>query len=133
MRALEFIKEADIPSHFEIKPEHKQFANMGHKIRAALEPASGIKWGDEEFNTAAELSTQLINIGTNFGPKSAGEALKNAEVSVDQAKEIMRKSAGAKMGTGVADKEPEDDQDDMDRSPSDDEIARQADMRARGR
>lgn len=133
MRASEFIVEADIPSHFEIKPEHRQFVNMGHKIRAALEPASGIKWDDEEFNKAAELSTQLVNIGASMGPKSAGEALKRAEVSVDQAKEIMRKSASAKMGTGIADPDNADDQDDMDRSPSDDDIARQADMRARGR
>lgn len=133
MRASEFVSEANIPNHFEIKPEHKPFIDMGHKIRAALEPASGIKWDDEEFNTAAELSTQLVNIGASMGPKNAAEALKKAGVDVEQAKAIMKKSASAKMGTGVADKEPEDDDDDMDRAPSDDDIARQADARARGR
>jgi len=132
MRASEFIAEADIPRHFDIKPEHKPFVNMGHKIRAALEPASGIKWDDEEFNTAAELSTQLVTIGASHGPKTAGEALKRAGVDVEQAKAIMKKSANAKMGTGISDPEAnDDDEDDMDRAPNDDNIARQADMRAR--
>jgi len=135
MRASEFVNtEANIPTHFEIKPEHKPFIDMGHKIRAALEPASGIKWDDEEFNKAAELSTQLISIGGQFGPRSAGEALKAAEVDVETAKAIMRKSASAKMGAGVKDPEPsDDDEDPEDKRPSDDDIDRDAQDYAKGR
>ena len=117
----------------EINPKHRPFIQMAHKIRSALEPKSGIKWDDEEFNKAAQLTTELVKLGANFGPKSPAEALKNAGYDVEEFKALIQKTAGAKIGTGVADPEDNDEPDDMDRAPSDDEIARQADRRAKGK
>jgi len=125
------INEVIVEASMEIDPKHRPFIQMAHKIRSALEPKSGIKWDDEEFNKAAELTTQLVRLGANFGPKSPAEALKNAGYDVEEFKALIGKVQNAEVGAGVADPEPEDDDDDMDRAPSDDDIARQADMRAR--
>lgn len=89
----------------EIRPEHRPFIDMGHKIRAKLEPGSGVDWDDEEFNKAAELSTQLIKVGTNFGPKNPAEAVKNAGLDVEGFKAIVAKVNGKKesVAEGLAD------------------------------
>lgn len=89
----------------EIRPEHRPFIEMGHKIRATLEPGSGVDWDDEMFNRAAELSTQLIQIGTNFGPKTPAEAVKNAGLDVEGFKAIIAKVNGKKesVAEGLAD------------------------------
>jgi hypothetical protein len=126
------MKINEITESMEINPKHRPFIQMAHKIRAALEPQSGIKWDDEEFNKAAQLTSELVKIGASFGPKTPAQALKNAGYDVEEFKALIQKTAGAKVGTGVADPEANDDTDDMDRSPSDDEIARKADMMARG-
>lgn len=75
----------------EINPKHRPFIQMGHKIRAMLEPGSGVDWDDAIFNQAAELSSQLIKVGTNFGPKTPMDALKAAAVDMDRFKEIVAK------------------------------------------
>ena len=126
------INEVIVEASMEINPKHRPFIQMAHKIRDALEPGSGIKWDDEEFNKVAELTTQLVRLGANFGPKTPAEALKNAGVDVEEFKSIIAKVQDAKK-VGIADPEaPADEpEDDMDNAPDDDEIARQADMRAR--
>lgn len=125
------MKINEITESVEIDPRHRPFIQVAHKIRAALEPASGIKWDDEEFNKAAQLTTELVKLGANYGPKTPAEALKNAGYDVEEFKALIQKSQGAKMGAGVADPEPEDEpEDDMD-GPNDDEVARKADRMAR--
>lgn len=126
------MKIRDITESVEINPKHRPFIQMGHKIRDALEPKSGVQWDDEEFNKAAELTTQLVKLGANYGPKTPAEALKNAGYDVEEFKALIQKVQTAKP-VGVADPEaPADDDDDpMDRAPSDDEIARKADRMAR--
>ena len=114
----------------EIDPKHRPFVQIAHKIRAALEPTSGIKWDDEEFNKAAQLTSELVRIGANFGPKSPAEALKKAGYDVEEFKALIGKVQGAKAAP-TADPEPEDEPEDDFGGPSDDEIARQADKRAR--
>lgn len=124
------MKIFEITETMEINPKHRPFIQMGHKIRDALEPKSGIEWSDEEFNKAAQLTTELIKIGANYGPRTPAEALKNAGYDIEEFKALIQKVQGAKK-VGIADPEDNDEPDDMDRTPSDDEIARKADMMAR--
>jgi len=126
------MKINQITESMEINPKHRPFIQMAHKIRAALEPQSGIKWDDEEFNKAAQLTSELVKLGASYGPKSPAEALKNAGYDVEDFKALIQKTASAKVGTGVADPEPQDD-DEEKMGPSDAEIARKADMMARGK
>lgn len=116
----------------EIDPKHRPFIEMGHKIRAALEPSSGVKWEDEEFNKAAGLTTHLINLGANFGPKSPAEALKKADVDVEEFKAIITKASQVKAAPKADDDVDDNDEDEF-AAPDDDAIARQADRRARGK
>lgn len=125
------MKINEVTESMEINPKHRPFIQMAHKIRSALEPKSGIKWDDEEFNKAAQLTSELVKLGASYGPKSPAEALKNAGYDVEEFKALIQKTAGAKIGAGVADPEANDEVDPDDRAPSDDDIARQADARAR--
>src|SRR6056300_774583 len=100
------MKIREITESMEINPKHRPFIQMAHKIRSALEPSSGIKWDDEEFNKAAQLTTELVKLGASYGPKSPAEALKNAGYDVEEFKALIQKVQGAKIGTGVADPEP---------------------------
>lgn len=127
------MKINEVTESMEINPKHRPFIQMAHKIRAALEPQSGIKWDDDEFNKAAQLTTELVKLGASYGPKTPVEALKNAGYDVEEFKALIQKSQGAKMGAGVADPDSQDEPDDDMDGPSDDEIARQADMKARGK
>ena len=126
------MKINEVTESMEIDPKHRPFIQMAHKIRSALEPSSGIKWDDEEFNKAAQLTSELVKLGANYGPKSPAEALKNADYDVEAFKALIQKVQGVGVGAGVADPEDNDEPDDMDRAPSDDEIARKADRMARG-
>lgn len=124
------MKINEVTETAEIDPKHRPFIQVAHKIRDALEPGSGIKWDDEEFNKVAELTSQLVKVGSTFGPKSPAEALKNAGVDVEEFKAIVKKSQGAKKAAVT--QEPEDEPEDDFGGPSDDEIARKADRMARG-
>ncbi len=87
------------------------YVRMGQKIASALEPSSGIKWEDVEFNKAAALGSSFGKLGSAFGPKTPGEALKDANVDVEMAKAIIAKVKDAgdiKPGAGVKDPEPEE-------------------------
>ena len=127
------MKINEITETMEINPKHRPFIQMAHKIRSALEPKSGIKWDDAEFNKAAQLTSELVKLGANYGPKTSAEALKNAGFDVEEFKALVQKTAGAKIGAGVADPDSDDDVDPDDRAPSDLDIARKADMMARSK
>jgi len=96
-------------SPYDTDPKLMPYVRMGQMIASALEPSSGIKWEDEEFNKAAALGSSFGKLGSAFGPKTPGEALKQANVDVEMAKAIIAKvkGAGVKPGAGVKDPEPE--------------------------
>ena len=64
--------------------------------------------------------------------KTPGEALKKAGVSKEELEDIMAKAKQARA-VSLPDPEPEDEPEDDMGAPDDDEVARQADMVARGR
>ena len=135
MRANEFVTEAGIPSQYDIKAQHKPWVEMGHKIRASLEPASGVKWSDDDlWNKAASLSTAFISLGAAFAPKTPAEALKKAGVDLEQAKQIMNIASSTKATPTSNDPvdEPEDDEGDF-TSPNDAADAAAADRAARAK
>lgn len=102
--------------YYDTDPKLTPFVQIGQKIASALEPNSGVEWpDDEQWNKAASLGTSLVALGSAFGPKTVGEALKKAGVSVDEAKEIFAKVKDIKIGAGVKDIDPgpEDDDDDF--------------------
>lgn len=95
---------------YDVDPKLMPYVRMGQKIASALEPGSGIEWEDVEFNKAAALGSSFGKLGSSFGPKTPGEALKDANVDIEMAKAIIAKVKGAdvKPGAGVKDPEPED-------------------------
>ena len=95
---------------YDVDPKLMPYVRMGQKIASALEPGSGIEWDDVEFNKAAALGSAFGKLGSAFGPKTPGAALKDAMVDVDMAKAIIAKvkNADIKPGAGVKDPEPED-------------------------
>lgn len=101
--------------YYDVDPKLKPFVQMGQKIASALEPDSGVEWpDDEQWNKAASLGTSLVALGSAFGPKTVGDSLKKAGVSVDEAKEIFAKVKDVEIGAGVKDAEPSDDEDEED-------------------
>jgi len=104
---------------------------LGQQITNSLEPASGVKWPDDEvWNKAASLGTMLSELPDGRANTPA-EALKLAGVSKEELDDIIAKAKQART-VSLPDPEPVDEPDDMDQAPDDDAIARQADMRARG-
>lgn len=98
--------------YYDVDPKLQQYIQMGQKISAGLSPSSGVKWDDDElWNSAATLGTQLTHLGSAFGPKTPGEALKKAGVSVDDAKKIFAMVKDVEIGAGVKDVEPEPEDD----------------------
>ena len=100
-------------SPYDVDPKLMPYVRMGQQIASALEPSSGIKWEDAEFNKAAALGSSFGKLGGLFGPKTPGEALKDAGVDVEMAKAIIAKvkAADVKPGVGVKDPEPESQED----------------------
>lgn len=105
---------------------------LGQQITNSLEPSSGVKWPDDElWNKAASLGTMLAELPDGQASTPA-EALKRAGVSKEELDEIVAKSKEARK-VSLPDPEPEDEPEDDMGAPDDDEVARQADMVARGR
>jgi len=107
---------------------------LGQQITNSLEPASGVKWPDDEvWNKASMLGTMLSEL-PDGGAKTPQEALKKAGVSKEELEDIMAKAKQARQVSlpdpepAPADDEPDDDMD----GPSDDEIDRDARDFARG-
>lgn len=116
---------------YDTDPKLMPYVRMGQQIASALEPSSGIKWDDAEFNKAAALGSSFGKLGGLFGPKTPGEALKDAGVDVEQAKAIIAKVKNVKAGIGVKDVDSDNDDAD-DKAPSDDDMHRQAKDFAKG-
>ena len=95
---------------YDVDPKLMPYVRMGQKIASSLEPGSGIEWEDEEFNKAAALGSAFGKLGSAFGPKTPGAALKDAMVDVETAKKIIAKgkNADVKPGAGVKDPDPEE-------------------------
>mgnify|MGYP001227193090 CR=1 FL=1 len=69
---------------------------------------AGVEWpDDEQFNKAAKLGQQLSSIGSSFGSRNAGEALKAAGVTPDEAKEIIAKVKDKNIDIAKTVKDPE--------------------------
>lgn len=102
--------------YYDVDPKMAPYIQMGQKITAGLGTNSGVEWeSDELWNSAASLGTQLTHLGSAFGPKTPGEALKKAGVSLDDAKKIFSLVKDVEIGAGVKDveDEPEDDEEDF--------------------
>lgn len=137
MKINEVIKREASPDYGD-NPQMRAYAAMG---RTLMDLSASMKitkdTPDEEIaksNKMAAFGDALTRFGTSWGPKNVKELLDTARVSGEEAKEFIElaKKAGPVKVKGN-DVEPEDEpEDDMD-GPDDDEIARQADLRARGR
>ena len=109
-----------------------QVRKLGQQITNSLEPKSGVKWPDDEvWNKASMLGTMLSELPDGLA-KTPAEALKKAGVSKEELEDIMAKAKQARA-VSLPDPEPEDEPEDDMGAPDDDEVARQADMVARGR
>jgi len=98
---------------YDVDPKLKPFIEAGQKIMSGLEPASGVKWpDDEEWNNAAKLGQQFVSLGHPFGAKSVSDAVKKAGIDIDQAKAIIAKTKNLEIGIGAKDPEPQDEPED---------------------
>jgi hypothetical protein len=87
-----------------VSPELDPFIKMGQKIRAALQPESGVKFADDEmWNKASILGTNLSLLGSLHGLKSPAAAVKDAGLTIDQAKEIFKMVMNVDPKLGVKD------------------------------
>jgi len=120
-------------------PQHKKLADIGRKLMdmsASMKITKNTPDSEiDKSNKMASFGDALTRFGTSFGPRNMQELLKTSRVSKEEALEFMKigQSAPAPKlkGHDVEPEEPEDD--DMDAAPDDDEIARQADMMAKGK
>lgn len=103
----ETVNEGPRSSAYDVDPKLMPYVKMGQKIASALEPSSGLKWDDEEFNKAAILGSEFSKLGSAFGPKTPGEALKAAGVDLDMAKAIIAKVKAANVVPGAGVKDPD--------------------------
>ena len=124
----------------ETDPNHKILANIGRALMRHSETASMKGKSDAEidmFNKMSVLGNALTKFGTTFGPRSVQDLEKESGMNSKTIEKFMafgEKLVAKGVAPKVADPEPEDEpEDDMDTAPDDDEIARQADMVARGR
>lgn len=123
------VREAD----YETGEGNRKLAAIG---RILMDRAATTK-DDNLSNIMAKVGNELTSYNTTFGSRSLEELLRKTGVSKELLMKMMKygemelkKSGDAAKGADVPD-EPEDD--DMDKGPDDDEIARQADMMAKGK
>jgi hypothetical protein len=137
MKVNEVIKREASPNYGD-DPKLRQFASMG---RTLMDLSAKMKitkdTPDSEIdksNKMAAFGDALTRFGTSWGPKNATELCQQARCTGEEAKEFiaLAKKAGPVKVKGN-DVEPEDEPEDDMGGPDDDEIARQADMVARGR
>ena len=121
----------------ETDPKHKKLANIGRALMTHSETAS-MKGADDAkigmFNQMSSLGNELTKFGTTFGPKDLNGLMKATGLNAPTIKTLLafgEKLAAKGVAPKVADPEPEDEPQDDFGGPSDDEIARQADARAR--
>ena len=122
-------READ----YETGEQNRKLAAIG---RVLMDRAATTK-DDALSNLMAKVGNELTSYNTTFGARSLPELLKKADISKEMLMKLMKygeaelkKTGDVKKGADTPDMdEPEDDMD----GPSDDEIARQADRRAKGK
>ena len=123
-------READ----YETGEGNRKLAAIG---RVLMDRAATTK-DDALSNLMAKVGNELTSYQTTFGARSLPELLKKTGVNQEMLMKLMKfgeaelkKTGDVKKGADAPDiDEPEDD---MDKGPSDDEIARQADRRAKGK
>jgi polyhydroxyalkanoate synthesis regulator phasin len=133
MKMSEVVSEA----RYGDDPKTKMIADLGRKLMdmsAKMPMGKGVS--DDEIaksNRMSSFGDALTRFNTDFGPKNMKELIKMARVTPEEAKEFIELAQKAKpaeiKGNDVP--EPEDEPEDDMNGPDDDEIARQADMRAR--
>ena len=138
MKVNEVIKREMSPDYGD-NPKMRQFASMGRtlmdlsaKMKITKDtPDSEI----EKSNKMAAFGDALTRFGTSWGPKNADELCKMARCTGKEAAEFIQiaKKAGPVKVKGDDVEAPADEPEDKMDGPDDDEIARQADMVARGR
>jgi hypothetical protein len=120
----------------ETSPQQRQLAALGRTlmdISAKMPMGKGVS--DEEVeksNKMSALGDALTRFGTAFGPKDVKGLVKATGLDPKEIQELLALAQKAGPVKPVAaEPEPEDDEEDDFGGPSDDEIARQADMKAR--
>jgi hypothetical protein len=122
-------------ANYETGSNNRKLAAIG---RVLMDRAATVK-DDALSNLMAKVGNELTSYNTVFGARSIPELLKKADVDEKMLMKLMKfgqaelaKGGDVKMpdkDAPVDDTDPDDD----DRGPSDAEIARQADMRAKGK
>lgn len=104
--------------------------------RVLMDKAATTK-DDALSNVLAKVGNELTSYNTTFGARSVDELLKKTGVNKDMLMKLMKfgeaelkKTGDVKKGADIPDMD--DEPEDMG-GPSDDEIARQADRRAKGK
>jgi hypothetical protein len=126
-------READ----YENDPQSRKLAALGRTLMdiSANMPMKGAS--DEEIdksNKMSSLGDALTRWGTSFGPKSIKDLIKTTGLEPNEIQELL--AMAQKKGPSkpvAAEPEPEDEPEDEFGAPDDDEIARQADRKARGK
>ena len=121
----------------ETSPQQRKLAALGRTLMdiSAKMPMKGAS--DEEIeksNKMSALGDALTRFGTAFGPRDVKGLVKATGLDPKEIQELlaMAQKAGP-VKPVAADPEPEDEPEDEFGAPDDDEIARQADRKARGK
>jgi hypothetical protein len=119
-------------------PKSKMIADLGRRLMdmsAKMPMGKGVS--DEEIEKSNKMSAfgdALTRFNTPMGPRNMQELIKAARVSPEEAKEFLDMASKAKPAQVKGDEvEPEDEPEDEFAAPDDDEIAYQADLKARGK
>jgi hypothetical protein len=120
-------------ANYETGEGNRKLAAIG---RVLMDRAATTK-DDALSNLMAKVGNELTSYDTTFGARSLPELLKKADVSKEMLMKLMKygeaelkKGGDVKKGADTPDMD--DEPEDMG-GPSDDDIARQADMRAKGK
>jgi len=131
------MKINEVTEAHEATPQQKKLAALGRTLMdmSAKMPMKGAS--DEEIgksNKMAALGDALTRFGTAFGPRDVKGLVKATGLEPKEIQELLAMAQNAKPAKPVAaEPEPEDEPEDEFGAPDDDEIARQADMKARGK
>ena len=132
------MSEIVVEARYGDDPKTRMIADLGRRLMdmsAKMPMGKGVS--DEEIEKSNKMSAfgdTLTRFGSDFGPKNLKDVIKAARITPEEAKEFLELAQKAKpaeiKGDEVDPEEPESDEfDDED----DEEMARKADMMARGR
>ena len=129
MRAKEFIKEADIPTNFDLTPEQRKAASMGYTLK---HHAAKVK--DDRLSVAmSRVGDELTDWKAGaYGAKTLEELAKKSMVPLPLVKKLIQFASQQKNIMPVKQTEPDSNDDSEFKSPSDAEIDRDAKMYAKG-